>query len=69
VTIRSLLESMGIDTQGKDIKVGDQVVDKWVPIIVCDRCKDRGYVPDWANWNTYYGEPNPKPCPECTTND
>ncbi len=31
----------------------------------CARCKDRGYVPDWTNWNQAYGEPHPKPCPDC----
>lgn len=35
------------------------------PPPACSRCKDRGYVPDWTNWNQAYGEPHPKPCPEC----
>lgn len=32
----------------------------------CMRCFDRGVVPDFQNWDTYHGEPNPKPCPECS---
>lgn len=31
----------------------------------CTTCSDRGYVPDWRNWNHEYGEPRPKPCPDC----
>lgn len=31
----------------------------------CERCKGHGVVPDWSNWNEAYGEPRPKPCPEC----
>lgn len=32
---------------------------------VCTRCHDSRKVPDWTNWNEEYGEPRPKPCPEC----
>lgn len=32
---------------------------------VCARCHDSRKVPDWRNWNSEYGEPRPKPCPEC----
>lgn len=32
----------------------------------CPRCKGHGVVPDWSNWNEAYGEPRPKPCPDCT---
>ena len=35
------------------------------PPINCARCKDRGYVPDWMNWDAHHGEPRPKPCPDC----
>jgi hypothetical protein len=35
----------------------------------CQRCKGRGVVPDWTNWDAYHGEPKPKPCPDCTTED
>jgi hypothetical protein len=35
----------------------------------CAKCRDRSYVPDWSNWNTEYGEPRPKPCPECQGGD
>jgi hypothetical protein len=31
----------------------------------CARCKGRGVVPDWTNWDAYHGEPKPKPCPDC----
>jgi hypothetical protein len=31
----------------------------------CTRCKGHGVVPDWSNWNEAYGEPHPKPCPDC----
>lgn len=32
---------------------------------VCARCHGSRKVPDWTNWNHEYGEPRPKPCPEC----
>lgn len=32
---------------------------------VCTRCYGSRKVPDWTNWNEEYGEPRPKPCPEC----
>lgn len=32
---------------------------------VCTRCHGSRKIPDWANWNEEYGEPRPKPCPEC----
>jgi len=32
---------------------------------VCTRCHNLRKVPDWGNWNEEYGEPRPKPCPEC----
>ena len=32
----------------------------------CPRCKGHGIVPDWTNWDSYHGEPKPKPCPDCT---
>lgn len=32
---------------------------------VCARCHGFRKVPDWTNWNHEYGEPRPKPCPEC----
>jgi hypothetical protein len=32
---------------------------------VCSRCHGSRKVPDWTNWNQEYGEPRPKPCPEC----
>lgn len=32
---------------------------------VCSRCHGSRKVPDWTNWNEEYGEPRPKPCPEC----
>lgn len=32
---------------------------------VCTRCHGSRKVPDWTNWNHEYGEPRPKPCPEC----
>jgi hypothetical protein len=31
MTIRSLLEHVGIDTRGEDIWVGDRLVDPWWP--------------------------------------
>jgi len=36
---------------------------------VCPRCLGRRKVPDWQNWNTEYGEPRPKPCPECSAEE
>lgn len=44
MTIRSLLEHVGIDTSGKDIRVGNRVVDKWDDVttsmkdVRCGRC-------------------------------
>lgn len=35
----------------------------------CARCKGRGYVPDWQDWDAYHGEPKPKPCPDCRTKE
>lgn len=32
---------------------------------VCTRCHNSRKIPDWTNWNHEYGEPRPKPCPEC----
>lgn len=32
---------------------------------VCARCHNSRKVPDWGNWNEEYGEPRPKPCPDC----
>lgn len=32
---------------------------------VCTRCHNSRKIPDWTNWNEEYGEPRPKPCPEC----
>lgn len=32
----------------------------------CPRCRGLRQVPDWSNWNQEYGEPRPKPCPDCT---
>jgi len=32
---------------------------------VCSRCHNSRKVPDWTNWNEEYGEPRPKPCPDC----
>lgn len=39
------------------------------PPVRCARCKDRGVVPDWTNWDAYHGEPKPKPCPDCQTEE
>lgn len=35
----------------------------------CPRCKGHGKVPDWTNWDAYHGEPKPKPCPDCITQE
>jgi hypothetical protein len=46
MTIRSLLEYVGTDTSGKDIRVGDRVVDKWDDVMTsmkdvrCGRCNE-----------------------------
>lgn len=31
----------------------------------CGQCMGRGIVPNWQDWNHEYGEPRPKPCPDC----
>lgn len=36
-------------------------------VVPCQRCKGRGFVPDWPKGlNEEFGEPMPKPCPVCT---
>ena len=32
---------------------------------VCTRCRNSRKVPNWTDWNEEYGEPRPKPCPDC----
>lgn len=32
---------------------------------MCPRCHGSRKVPNWSDWNEEYGEPRPKPCPEC----
>jgi hypothetical protein len=33
--------------------------------LACTRCRGSRRVPDWTDWNEHYGEPRPKPCPDC----
>jgi hypothetical protein len=57
---------------GREIR--RRIVGEWlcedgtVPPPVCPRCHGSRKVPDWTNWNTEYGEPRPKPCPDCAVN-
>jgi hypothetical protein len=36
------------------------------PAPPCRRCRGRGVIPDFSQWDSYHGEPKPVPCPECT---
>lgn len=36
-----------------------------LPPAGCGTCHGSRQVPDWASWNAEYGEPRPKPCPDC----
>ncbi|MFD9394192.1 hypothetical protein ACFWBB_26670 [Streptomyces sp. NPDC060000] len=36
------------------------------PTPPCRRCRGRGVIPDFSQWDSYHGEPKPVPCPECT---
>lgn len=36
------------------------------PPLPCRRCRGRGAIPDFNQWDTYHGGPRPLPCPECT---
>jgi len=39
---------------------------RWPVHIDCERCHDRGYIPDFSQGlDAVYGEPGKKPCPDC----
>ncbi|MFE4579374.1 hypothetical protein [Streptomyces chartreusis] len=37
-----------------------------LPSPPCRRCRGRGVLPDFTQWDSYHREPKPVPCPECT---
>ncbi|MGP4046859.1 hypothetical protein [Streptomyces sp. 2A115] len=67
LTLHCQVDAIGPSDRHQDLVKLEVSFPPAAPDSPCKRCRGRKIVPDFNQWNPYYGEPKPVPCPECTT--